>query len=110
MDELPSHVGAAVARYREKLAGRFGGRLRELRLFGSYARGEARPDSDVDVLVVIEGLTREEWREACGFAYDVLLESTVYVGGLTCSLEEWEALRARERRLACDIEREGVPL
>src|SRR3546814_10851329 len=29
-------------------------RVRELSLFGSVARGEARPDSDVDVLVTFE--------------------------------------------------------
>lgn len=29
-------------------------RVRELSLFGSVARGEARPDSDIDVLVTFE--------------------------------------------------------
>ena len=29
----------------------YGARLRELILFGSYARGEAKPDSDIDVAV-----------------------------------------------------------
>lgn len=28
--------------------------VREVRIFGSFARGEARPDSDVDVLVDLE--------------------------------------------------------
>lgn len=110
VQELPGRVQEALDRYRAKLVKRFGARLRELRLFGSYARREARPDSDVDILVVIDRLTSGEWRDACGLAYDVLMECGVYVGGLTCSREEWEDLLARERRIAVDIVREGVPL
>lgn len=37
----------------------FGDRLKTLVLFGSYARGTASPESDHDVLAVIEGLPRE---------------------------------------------------
>ena len=33
--------------------------LREVYLFGSHARGEARPDSDVDLCVVSEGAGRQ---------------------------------------------------
>jgi len=34
------------------LAAKYG--VKDLRVFGSYARGEARPDSDLDLLVDIE--------------------------------------------------------
>jgi hypothetical protein len=33
--------------------------LREVYLFGSHARGEARPDSDVDLCIVAEGTERQ---------------------------------------------------
>jgi predicted nucleotidyltransferase len=33
--------------------------LREVWLFGSHARGEARPDSDVDLCLVAEGAERQ---------------------------------------------------
>jgi predicted nucleotidyltransferase len=37
----------------------FAGRLKTVVLFGSQARGQARPGSDHDLYVVIEGLPRE---------------------------------------------------
>lgn len=43
----------------QALQDRFAGRLKTVVLFGSQARGEARPDSDHDLYVVIEGLPRE---------------------------------------------------
>jgi hypothetical protein len=42
-----------LKRERPLLAARFG--VRRLALFGSVARDEARPDSDVDVLVAFDG-------------------------------------------------------
>ena len=38
-----------------RLAGVHGKRLRGIVLYGSEARGEAGPDSDIDVLVLLEG-------------------------------------------------------
>jgi predicted nucleotidyltransferase len=39
----------------ESLREIYGSRLKRLILFGSWARGNARPSSDVDLLVVLEG-------------------------------------------------------
>lgn len=40
---------------RTGLAHRLGDRLEAVYLYGSRARGDARPDSDIDVLVVLRG-------------------------------------------------------
>jgi len=37
----------------------FGDRLQGVVLYGSEARGDARPDSDIDLLVLLDGLPHE---------------------------------------------------
>ena len=66
-------MNVALDAYRTALRQAFGERLKELRLFGSYAREEARPDSDVDVFVAIDGLTHADRGLAFDLAYDVEL-------------------------------------
>jgi len=54
------HVTQSITRLlkelKEALQGLYGSRLRGLYLYGSYARGEAIVDSDVDLLVVLDGI------------------------------------------------------
>ena len=48
---------------KERLSAAYGERLHAVVLFGSEARGDARPDSDIDVLVVLETLTGDYGEE-----------------------------------------------
>jgi predicted nucleotidyltransferase len=105
---LPPDLRASIAAYAKRLASRFGGRLRFVRLFGSWARGEAGEDSDVDVAVVVEGLTRDEWRDAVSDAVDVELEGGVTLSPYVVPSEHFDLLVRRERLIARDILEEGI--
>lgn len=55
-DRIPHRLYAGLIRgYCEILMGHYGERLRGVLLFGSVARGDWSRDSDVDLLVVVEG-------------------------------------------------------
>ena len=44
-----------LARLKKELEALYGARLKRVLLYGSRARGDHQPDSDYDVLVVLEG-------------------------------------------------------
>ncbi|MGO9833396.1 MAG: nucleotidyltransferase family protein [Polyangiaceae bacterium] len=106
---LPADLRDALAAYTERLSALFPGRVRFVRLFGSWARGEAREESDVDVAVVVEGLARDEWRTAVAEAVDVELACGVTLSPFVVSGEHFDLLVRRERRIAADILEEGIP-
>jgi len=105
-------VETALERFSRALRERFGPRLRELVLFGSYARGEAHEDSDVDVLVVVDDLSDDERNEIVNIAYGIGLAADDWVGlsPLALSTARAHEQRATGRRIWTEIESEGVRL
>jgi len=61
MDEQLTH-DPILTRFRAALDEIYGARLARVVLFGSRARGEARPDSDYDVAVFLKWLP-DRWTE-----------------------------------------------
>jgi predicted nucleotidyltransferase len=55
----PHAIAAAVA---EELRELYGERLKQVLLFGSWARGDAHPESDIDLLVVLDRV-ENRWEE-----------------------------------------------
>ncbi len=109
---LPAPIAEALARFRTALRERFGDRLRELVLFGSQARGEATEESDVDLLVVVDGLTEAERREVLdlGWAAGAAGDEYVCLSPLPYSCDQIAELRRRERRLPREIAKDGIPV
>jgi predicted nucleotidyltransferase len=105
---LPPTTSAAVAEFSERVRARFGARLNRLALFGSHARGQASEDSDVDVLVVVEELTSADARAIDAIVGDILTRADVLLSPLVLSAARFGELRARERRLVAEIDRDGI--
>lgn len=103
-------VPTAASKLASRVRARFGDRVTALKLFGSRARGEAREDSDIDVLVVVAGLTSAEAREIAFMCGDVLTEDGVVVSAFALSQARFQELVDRQRRIALEIARDGVPL
>ena len=58
---MEARIGQQI---RAQLEAVYGSRLEGIILYGSEARGEAGPDSDIDILVVLRGPVRL-WQDIC---------------------------------------------
>ncbi len=103
-----SKLKAIVREYREELERLFGDQLVRVTLYGSFARGEGRPDSDIDILCVLrtpfdyyEAIRKSsELTARLSLAHDVVL-SRVFVSE--------EDLKTRGLPFFMNIRREGIP-
>lgn len=100
----------ALRELKESLRTLLGDQLLKMLLFGSMARGDYGDESDIDVAIIIRGLTHELKQKILDTVAEVELKHLMPVSVLTLSEAEFDRLKSRERRIALDIEREGVPL
>jgi len=107
---LAPSIQQAVTAYAAAVRAAFAARVHQIVVFGSHARGEATPDSDVDVAIVVDDLTGAEGRELAYLAGDILTEHDVLISTFTASTARMNELRARERLIAQDIARDGIPV
>lgn len=100
----------ALQELAEWLRAHFGRRLVDLRLFGSRARSEGHEDSDLDVLVVVDGMSGDERLAIWFFSGKLQARHEVTVSTFTVSAERWHELVRERRAIVRDIERDGIPL
>lgn len=96
-----------LADLRRRLEETYGNRLVRLVLFGSQARGDAGPDSDIDVLVVLRGPLDfgTESRRTSRAVSDLSLEHDVVI---LCHFMDEEEFHNQQGPLLRNIMREGV--
>ena len=100
-------IATVLAELRRRLAALYGERLIHMILFGSQARGDAEPGSDIDVLVVLRGPvdSSEEIERTGDTVPDLSLEQGVTIACVFISEEEF---RQRHSPLLLNVRREGV--
>ena len=110
VEHLTREEKAALDEIKQRVQSIVGQRLRGVLLFGSKARGDFDPESDLDIAILVDGLDQEMKRRIIDIVADVEVKFLVVVSSLVLSWDDFQSLRERERRIALDIENEGVPL
>lgn len=100
----------AAAELAAALRQRFGASVVDVRLFGSYARGEAHESSDVDVAVILERVDWETRRAIIDMATDAGLRYDLVLSPFVFDRETYERWQHQERPLVMDVERDGIRL
>jgi predicted nucleotidyltransferase len=101
---------AAVSDFLNAVREILGDDLRAVRLFGSRARGEGTPDSDLDLALIVTPDGRARRHAVYDLAFDVGLRHGVQLAPTLMTEATLDMLRSRERMLAHELDRDGIPL
>ncbi len=95
-----------VEEFAQKLREKFGDRVEQVILFGSYARDEFGEESDLDVLVI--GNVKLD--EVLEISYPLSLKYGVYISPIVMSRDYFEMLKAEGTGFVKNVLREGVTI
>jgi hypothetical protein len=117
---LSPKIEAALADFQGRVLDLFADEISQLILFGSYARGEATPDSDVDVIVVVDWDDPEQPQgyyvgRVSDPRWTQIIDAAIYAmithgGPFISALVIGESLFNSDLPVAQDAKREGVVL
>ena len=98
----------------KKLAQEFARRVRaifpdaSIWVFGSRARGEATPESDLDCLIVLNNLTPQAYSTIRDIAWKLGFESGVVITTVILEREEFESGPMSQSTLVANVLEEGA--
>ncbi len=114
---LPLKIKGALADYQRRVLELFPDDIQAIILYGSYARSEATPDSDVDLMVVVKwtdpqgveafySARDERWDRLVDIASDILLEHGSFISVIAHN----ERLFNSNDPLSRDVKQTGIIL
>ena len=104
----PAENDPILSRFRVALDEIYGARLERVVLYGSRARGDARPDSDYDIAVFLRepGTLWQESGRLAEIETDILYDTGAVINALPFPAGEYEA----RTPLMHELRRDGVDL
>lgn len=94
--------------FREEIAELYGKRLKDVILYGSWARGEAKDESDIDLLIVLEGkvIPGKEIDRMIDIITEINLKYGVLLSIFPVSEKEYSTVNSP---LLINVRKEGMP-
>lgn len=81
----------------------------EIILYGSRARGDAEPNSDWDLLILVDGpVNREREKAVCDRLFEIELASDEVLCPLVYSRQDWASPLYQAMPLHQNVDRDGV--
>jgi predicted nucleotidyltransferase len=101
---------AAITAYVQAIQRQYPDRIRAVALFGSKARGDDDPESDIDLLVICDSEDRQFrsalWRKAS----EISLDQNVLISVRVYSQERWQRARQIGLPFTSEIISDSIPL
>lgn len=98
--------------FKEKLLSELQKRVFSITLFGSKARGDDHLESDIDLLVLVNRKDRQLRNRIYDIACDIEeeCEYRIFLSPLVWDKKQFKTLLKHERKIALDIQKEGIQI
>jgi len=110
LNSLSAQETTALAAYVAALKAHFGDQLVDVLLFGSKARGDAHPGSDIDVVVILDNPDSQAVSGARGLGFDILLAHGVFLSIRVMSRQQSQDLADMDSMFYRNLVRDGISL
>ncbi len=101
-------IKEVLEEFKKEIEKLYGKQLKRVILYGSYARGDATEDSDIDLLIVLEGniIPGKEIDRMIDIITEINLNYGVLISVYPVSEEDYTNLNSP---LLINVRREGIP-
>src|SRR2546422_230753 len=96
--------------YRQALKEQYPGIVDRMVIYGSKARGDDHPDSDLDVLLIVKNEANHLKRLLRRIGYELAATSDAVPSILAYTQDEWESRRESGAPFQQAVERDAVPV
>ena len=106
--KVPARIRKLMKELKEGLVHIYGDQLKAVYLYGSYARGDYRQGSDVDVMILLKDY-KDYWKEysrSSDNVSDISLKYDVTVSYILIKEIQW---KEADKPILRNIRREGLP-
>ncbi len=98
----------ALEEFIKSIKTKHGAKIDRIILFGSYARGDYRKESDIDVLVIWKGDEVEGWNSLEREAVEILFKYGLFISLKIISPNEYSAMKEMDFPFIRNVSAEGV--
>ena len=102
-------IKKVLEEFKKEIKKLYGDRLKQIILYGSYARGDATEDSDIDLLIVLEGEVSpgKEIDRMIDIITEINMKYGVLISVHPVSEEVYKKIKSP---LLINVRREGIPI
>jgi predicted nucleotidyltransferase len=100
----------ALRAFNQRLLTELGKQVKQVILFGSKARGDSAPDSDMDVLILTDEESRQLRKTISKISSQIGLDYDVCLGTLLIANNRWQQMANERFSLCRNVERDGILL
>lgn len=110
IQHIPCQISAIIHQFADDAKHLFPHKIMAEYLFGSYAKNTYTPDSDIDILILVNHFTPDIQRQLSGLASDYSLEYDLYISPIVKDIEVWKKNQTFHTLFYQEVTQYGIPL